>query len=183
MTEVAGITLIGIVRDSLDHSNLVYLHWTTWHKGILIFKSKVFWEFFCGCSRLRIRHCHCSGLGHCCNTGSLLGWGTSTANGCRWKKKEKKEWSLLSKLIMEMEMKCWRNCLDKCLWKPLQSPCVKCTMTVSIVQTPESSDSLDQNCKAFLKARWEREGLQGEGSPPAVPWLFDSEVTGWCHRD
>ena len=33
-------------------------------------------------SKLRIQHCHCSGLGHCCSEGSIPGWGTFTCRGC-----------------------------------------------------------------------------------------------------
>ena len=37
--------------------------------------------------RLRIWHCHCYCLGHCCGIGSVLG--TSACHGCSQKKKEK----------------------------------------------------------------------------------------------
>ena len=36
------------------------------------------------CCRLRIWHCHCSGLGHCCGMGLIPGWGTSAC--LRWVK-------------------------------------------------------------------------------------------------
>ena len=41
-------------------------------------------------SRLRIWHCHCSGLGHHCGMGSIPGPGTSTCLGVAKKKKKKK---------------------------------------------------------------------------------------------
>ena len=34
------------------------------------------------CGGLRIWHCHCSSLGHCCGVGSIPGPGTSTCHGC-----------------------------------------------------------------------------------------------------
>ena len=40
-------------------------------------------------SGLRIQHCPCSGLGHCCGVGSLPGLGTSTWHGCGEKNKIK----------------------------------------------------------------------------------------------
>ena len=40
---------------------------------------------------LRIRHCHCSGAGHCCGTDLIPGPGTSTCGRLgKMKKKEKK---------------------------------------------------------------------------------------------
>ena len=39
--------------------------------------------------RLRIQHCHCSGLGYCCGIGLIPGPGTSTFCGHGWKKKKK----------------------------------------------------------------------------------------------
>ena len=39
-----------------------------------------------GHSRLRIWWCHCSSLGHCCGTRSMLGLGTSTGRGHGQKK-------------------------------------------------------------------------------------------------
>ena len=38
------------------------------------------------CSRLKIQHCHCRGLGCCCGTSSILGLGTSICYGCCQKK-------------------------------------------------------------------------------------------------
>ena len=38
-------------------------------------------------SRLRTRHCHCSGLGHCCGMSSIPGPGTSACHGCCQKRK------------------------------------------------------------------------------------------------
>ena len=39
-------------------------------------------------SRLRIWHCHCSGLGSCCGVGSVLGTGTSSCCGHNQKLKK-----------------------------------------------------------------------------------------------
>ena len=47
-------------------------------------------------SALRIWHCHCSSLGHCCGAGSVPGPGTSTCH--RWGQK-KKERSLFSTIL------------------------------------------------------------------------------------
>ena len=46
------------------------------------------------CSRLRIQCGHCSGLGHCCDTVSVPGLGTSACHRCGQKRKEKenKHW-------------------------------------------------------------------------------------------
>ena len=41
------------------------------------------------CSRLRIWHCHCSGLGSCCGKVSVPGLGTSACHGCGQKNKNK----------------------------------------------------------------------------------------------
>ena len=42
-------------------------------------------------SRLRIRHCYCSCLGHCCGASSIPGPGTFMCHGCGQKKKKKKK--------------------------------------------------------------------------------------------
>ena len=39
-------------------------------------------------SRLRVQHCHCRGLGHCCGTGLIPHLGTSTCHGHSKKKKK-----------------------------------------------------------------------------------------------
>ena len=39
--------------------------------------------------RLRIQHCHCSGVGHCCGSGSVPSLGISHAAGAAKKKKKK----------------------------------------------------------------------------------------------
>ena len=40
---------------------------------------------------LRIWRCHCSGLGHCCGTGLIPGWGTSTCQGYAQKRRKKRQ--------------------------------------------------------------------------------------------
>ena len=42
-------------------------------------------------SRLRIWHCHCSSLDHCCGSGSILGLGTSICHGHSPKNKTKQK--------------------------------------------------------------------------------------------
>lgn len=50
-------------------------------------KSLAFSGVFLWRSRLRIQHCHCSGLGRCGGAGLLPGLGTSVCRGCGQKKK------------------------------------------------------------------------------------------------
>ena len=51
-------------------------------------------------SQLRIWHCHCSGSGHCCGMGLILGPGTSACHGCGQKGKNNHFFSILFKKII-----------------------------------------------------------------------------------
>ena len=42
-------------------------------------------------SRLKIRHCHSCGLGHCCGSGLIPDSGTATGTGTNKRKKERKK--------------------------------------------------------------------------------------------
>ena len=54
-------------------------------------KKLASWGFPCGTG-----HCHCSSLGHCCGTGSILGPGTSM---CRRTVKKKKKFSISLEML------------------------------------------------------------------------------------
>ena len=80
-----------------EHTNIWFsnskLHWfSTWdccyHDFIwpqkdssALDKSKLFLGVILWCGGLRIRRCHCSGLGHWCGMGLIPGPGTSTSHG------------------------------------------------------------------------------------------------------
>ena len=62
-------------------------------------------------SRLRIRHCHCSGLGSSCHEGLIPGMGTSICRGGGQKKKKKKFRSYTIKVKLSL-MLLPDQCLD-----------------------------------------------------------------------
>ena len=56
-----------------------------------------------GCSGLRIWPCHCCGLGHCCDSGSVPGLGTPTC--CRLGEKREKKKLLVTILATLLTLK------------------------------------------------------------------------------
>ena len=62
------------------------------HQNNLIIRV-LFW-----CSRLRVKHCNCSSLGHCCGTGSIRGLG----NLIWWELSQKKNWIIKKRKICSL---------------------------------------------------------------------------------
>lgn len=51
--------------------------------------------------QLRIRHCHCSGLGRCCGTGSSLAWRHPHAAGTSIQIKERTNAETVSSVVIQ----------------------------------------------------------------------------------
>ena len=78
-----------VLSAQLHHQSLLWIPTASPEVEAKIILARVpLWH-----SGLRIQHCHCSGLDHCCGPGSLPGPRTSTC--CRQSQKKKKSSSVL----------------------------------------------------------------------------------------
>ena len=86
------LNLLSGARDwtrILMDTSLVRYCWATMGTLKLLFKRNV--GVLLQYSRLRIWHCHCSNLGHCCSRGSIPGLGTFTGVNKKYHRCDQKE--------------------------------------------------------------------------------------------
>ena len=81
-----GFTLHSHLNSLLPFRLECERFWST----AMVLHKKIFSRIPWWLRGLRIWHCHCYGLGHCCGVGSIPGLGTSACHGCGQNKNKKR---------------------------------------------------------------------------------------------